>query len=167
MTTGTHWPALALGTGPGPDKLVHVIAFAGLGFLLLQTGWVRRRWAAGWVLVAWAVIDEVSQGIPGLRRDPSWHDLLANLAGVAMVMVIASALRPVGGPANRARLAVSRQAGQHVFARFRNWLIMTAGALLGIALVGPLVLSSGRRRSGTRPAAGWHTRRAGPAAPGS
>ena len=125
MTTGTHWPALAIGTSPGPDKLIHVIAFGMLGFLLLQTGWFRRLGVATAVLFAWAALDEASQGIPIFRRDPSWHDLLANFTGVLMVVVGASALRPLGGPANRARLAVSRLATLCVFARPHNWAIVS------------------------------------------
>ena len=44
MTVGTHWPRLQLGTEelPAPDKLIHLIAFAGLAFLLWRSGWVPR-----------------------------------------------------------------------------------------------------------------------------
>ena len=72
LTTGTHWPALVLGPSGFAmlDKVLHVFAFAGLGFLLAMTGWIERTATLAVVLVAWAVLDELTQ--PLFNRHLTW-----------------------------------------------------------------------------------------------
>lgn len=91
LATGTHWPALTLGPDPGfrLDLLVHLAAFASWTFLLAGCEWfgpIATRRNVGWcvaISAAYAALDEVTQGLPGVNRTVLCSDLLANLAGVA------------------------------------------------------------------------------------
>lgn len=110
MTAGTHWPRLQLGTDEYPvsDKLIHAAAFGTLALLLWQARIVRslpRLWLVG---VAWAVCDEITQGLPGLGRTVSLLDPVASAIGVTLAVMLLWATGPVGAPGGAARLAHAR-----------------------------------------------------------
>jgi len=65
---------------PGVDKLVHGGLFAALAVTGRWAGMVRAVLAA--VLVVYAAVSEVVQGIPVLQRDPSVGDWVADIVGV-------------------------------------------------------------------------------------
>lgn len=74
------------GIGPfKPDKIVHAALFAGYAFF-----WIvgeRGRGATGRVLgvgLALAVLTELAQGLPFIRRDPDPFDTLADVFGLAV-----------------------------------------------------------------------------------
>lgn len=138
LTAATHWPALQLGAGgpPVPDKVLHVAGFGGLVFLLWRTRWLARSWAVVLLGLAWVAADEVSQAIPAIHRTVSWQDLVAGQLGVVLVGVWWWALRPIGGPANRARLAFSAFLMSDLFTRVEGWLKAGAGAAAGGLVVG-------------------------------
>jgi hypothetical protein len=75
---------------PNADKLVHVAMFAGFGLL-----WMRARPAPGraaWVLaggVALAVVSELGQELPIVNRDADVLDVLADVLGVGLGIVLA------------------------------------------------------------------------------
>ncbi len=91
LATGTHWPALTLGPDPGfrLDLLVHLAAFAAWTFLLAGCEWfgaIHSRRNTVWsvaIAAAYAALDEVTQGLPGVNRTVLWSDLFANWSGVA------------------------------------------------------------------------------------
>ncbi|MCA9291876.1 MAG: hypothetical protein KDA25_12160 [Phycisphaerales bacterium] len=136
MTTGTHWPRLQLGTedSPAPDKMIHYLAFAGLTVLLWGTRWVGLR-SAVLIVMVWAAIDEVSQGIPALHRDISWADVTASELGIISAGLLGWAMRPVGGRANRLRLERHTFAFDVFMSRWTAWaLLPVAAATLGLGL---------------------------------
>jgi len=79
LTVGTHWPNLTLSPEvPVSDKSIHFTAFGTLTILLWLTRWIRSRIVTGVIVMVWAAVDEVSQGLPGVHRTVSIYDLLAN-----------------------------------------------------------------------------------------
>ena len=138
LTVGTHWPELQLQTAVGrfPDKLAHILAFGGLTILLLRTRWLGAAWLAGLLIVLWAAFDEISQALPGLRRTISWQDMIAGQIGVVVVMVWWWALRPLGGPANRSRLAWQAFLLDELFGELRTWVLVGLAAGAGAILIG-------------------------------
>ncbi len=139
LTTGTHWPALDIGRVVGggfesPDKILHTLAFAGLLVLLWRTRWVPRVWQAAVFVLAWTVIDELTQALPVLNRTFSGQDLAASQIGVVVTLAWFRALAPVGGPANRLRIAWLGFVIDDLFAHARTW-VLTGLAGAGGALV--------------------------------
>jgi len=81
---------------PNLDKMVHAAAFGLLAFLLLRSlrafgvagGW-RRLLGVGLIVIALGVLDEWLQStVPG--RTASLMDLLADVAGVAFMLLMSS-----------------------------------------------------------------------------
>ena len=83
---GTHLPPAMVERAPRVnDKVQHFAAFFFLGTLMCYVTtsprWFRRFTTIGLVGMAYAAIDELTQGfVPG--RDPSFFDFLADSAGV-------------------------------------------------------------------------------------
>ncbi|MFK7777731.1 MAG: VanZ family protein [Gimesia sp.] len=94
MFTATHIP-LQKGTLPqGTDIPLHFIAYAGLSFLVIW--WLSFQWdilspkLLIMVLVGisfYGVLDELIQGIPVLRRQPSLDDWVADTLGALLGIV--------------------------------------------------------------------------------
>lgn len=90
LVTLTHWPRLAI---PSPhrvrlDLFIHAGAFATWAILLTLCGFfgaplerrnIRLSLA---VALAYALLDELTQGLPGLGRTVDPSDLLANGLGI-------------------------------------------------------------------------------------
>ena len=96
LTTATHWPQLKLRPdAPASDKLIHLLAFGGLTFLLWQTRWFRRRWTVVVIALVWSLLDELTQGL--MQRVVSGYDMVANVLGVLVAGAWLWALAPVGG----------------------------------------------------------------------
>jgi hypothetical protein len=138
LTVATHWPELRLATpvGPAPDKLAHMLAFGGLAFLLLTTRWLRSAWQVGLVLLAWTALDEVTQGLPFFRRSISWQDLAAGQIGVLLAVVWWWALGPIGGRANRTRLALQAFILGDLFRGPGTWIVGSIAAAAGAIVIG-------------------------------
>ena len=140
LTLSTHWPQLDLGTvtdtQTAPDKLLHLFAFGGLAFLLIQTRWLRRIWMAGILVFMWTLLDEITQALPVLGRQSSVTDILAGELGVALVVTWAWALGSIGGVANRNRLAQQHFLLAELFRQPRTWIIVASAALLGALVTG-------------------------------
>lgn len=96
----THWPRLQLPMlVPRSDLWVHCFVF-GLWAILfaicrpagpLLSG-RNIRWSSG-VAVVYAVIDELTQGLPGINRSVGVDDLGANLLGILGAVSILWVLR--------------------------------------------------------------------------
>lgn len=143
ITTGTHWPKLeiAIGGARAPDKIIHMFAFGGLMFLLWRTRWLGEGWLLLITAMAWAMVDELTQGIPGLGRSMSGMDLLANWCGIVLVFAGIRAVRPVGGPLNRMRVRMTDFVIDELFLRRSTWPIAIAGGMvLGLLIGGTAVL---------------------------
>ncbi|QDT95487.1 VanZ family protein [Gimesia aquarii] len=104
LFTATHIP-LKKGTLPqGTDVPLHFLAYAGLSFLL--TWWLSLKWDkltfkrlfAVFVGVSlFGVVDELLQGIPVLKRQPSIDDWVADtvgaLLGILLFLLVQKPLR--------------------------------------------------------------------------
>ncbi|MHC5024738.1 MAG: VanZ family protein [Planctomycetota bacterium] len=138
VTVGTHWPRLELPTStPATDKTVHALAFGALTLALWHTGWIRGRAMLALIMTLWAVTDEQSQRIPILHRHVTGHDALANVLGVLIVVSWLWAMRPIGGPVNRLRLAFERHVNEDLLGSWRTWAVL-AGVV--VACIVPLAL---------------------------
>lgn len=101
----THWPRLAVETPfeLRVDVLIHTGVFAGWTVLLVLAGFfgpplARRNLSASVVTaILYAVLDELTQGIPAVRRTVDPLDLAANAAGVGaagLVLALVALRRP-------------------------------------------------------------------------
>jgi hypothetical protein len=134
LTIGTHWPKLALAPEvPTTDKMVHMLSFGGLTYLLWRTRWVRAYSIAMPLVLIWSLLDEFSQGIPLLNRHVAWDDATANVLGVMIIAAWIWAMRPVGGPVNRMRIALQQFAFDRLFASWRAWALFI-GVFLACAV---------------------------------
>ena len=81
--------APAVDTGGLPvDKLVHLVAFALPTAALIAAG-VPRGWAIG-LMAVHGPLSEVVQGAVLADRSAEWGDVVADLAGVALGVLVAS-----------------------------------------------------------------------------
>jgi hypothetical protein len=71
---------------PGTDKVVHVTLFAALALTGLWAG-ARRTVLAG-LLVLYAAVSEVLQGVLPIARDATVGDFLADSAGVLAGLLV-------------------------------------------------------------------------------
>jgi hypothetical protein len=113
---------------------MHMVLFGTLAVLLWRTGWMRsvRQWFV--VLIAWTVVDEVTQALPGIGRHLSWEDLVAGWLGILVVVAWRWALAPVGGASSRARQKFFAASMERVFWRAHRWVMIGAVALaVGLA----------------------------------
>lgn len=144
LATSTHFPSSAFGPpseGRAPDdpfilfqhdKASHLIGFGGLALMLIlarplgaRKGPILNTLAAAGIAIAYAPLDEFTQGIIG-HRHVSWSDLLANmLAIVGMTML---ALTPRHAPRSR---GASTRRGLGAFAGGLS-LLALGGLLLAI-----------------------------------
>ncbi|MBT8484772.1 MAG: hypothetical protein KJO43_04270, partial [Phycisphaerae bacterium] len=141
LTVATHWPALTLGAAsPVSDKLVHALAFGALTILLWRTGWFQRRMTVTLVALAWATLDETTQGLPFIRRHVSWPDGIANGLGVVVAAAWLWAAAPVGGAANRARLRVESFAFDQLWTRPETWIRLALAGFVaaGVGVIVPV-----------------------------
>lgn len=91
VTSLSLWPVKHVPQVPGGDKLHHFVAYAGLIFPLALSR--PRHWllpALGFLL--WSAVIELLQ--PSVNRYAEWHDLFANLGGIASGIAAAVILRP-------------------------------------------------------------------------
>jgi len=138
LTVATHWPALALGdeTQPAPDKLLHMLVFGGLALLLWRTRWVKPTWLLVGLVLIWAAADELTQGIPVLRRSVTWQDMVAGQLAVILVGAWVWALGPLGGAPSRWRLAFQSFVVADLCAKLRTWLLAAAAGIAGAGVCG-------------------------------
>jgi hypothetical protein len=71
---------------PGVDKVIHLVLFAALAVSGRWAGVGRRVLAP--LLVAYAAVSEVVQGLTPLARSASVADLLADVAGVLLGLAL-------------------------------------------------------------------------------
>jgi len=137
LTVATHWPALDIGEPdmPSPDKIIHLYAFGGLTAFLWRTRWLRSVWSLLAVSIVWIVLDEWTQSLAFLERSFSWEDIAAGAAGSMIVAAWIAALRPIGGPANRARLDLQSHVFDDLFASLHNPRARLSWFILGVAFV--------------------------------
>jgi ribosomal protein L37AE/L43A len=138
LTVGTHWPRLQLHVGdePAPNKIVHMLAFGGLTFLLWRTRWLGSGLRLLLVVLAWSLVDEYTQGLPGLGRTVSWMDIVANWSGIIIVFAWIRAIQPIGGTLNRMRLKLTEFVIDELFTRWQVWLLAIASGFVMGALIG-------------------------------
>ncbi|MGY1636329.1 VanZ family protein [Geodermatophilus sp. SYSU D00742] len=75
---------------PGVDKLVHLLLFAALALSGRWAG-IRAR-VLGPLLVAYAAVSEVVQGLSPLERSASVADWVADVVGVGAGLLLAAGL---------------------------------------------------------------------------
>lgn len=91
IVTLTHWPGLTIeGPVARPDLWIHVGVFGGWTVLFAACGWfgpalsARNVLLSGAASLAYATVDEVTQGLPGINRHVAVDDWLANAAGIIL-----------------------------------------------------------------------------------
>lgn len=137
LVTMTHWPGLDIGRPgePPPDKFVHMYAFGLLAGFLWMTGWVRTPGRLLVIGLSWAALDEWTQSLPVLRRTSSWTDMAASMGGVVVAWSWIAALRPVGGPLNRAQRRLNALLAGEVFSSVAARRGCSAWTALTVAVV--------------------------------
>lgn len=108
---GPFWGVFALSLvgflTPGPDlprvpdisdKIEHAAIFA----MLALTGRLARYRVRALLpaLAAYAVVSEILQAVLPIRRDGDWHDVVADLTGAVLALLL---VRAVGWCAGRSR----------------------------------------------------------------
>jgi hypothetical protein len=148
LEIGTHWPRLQLGTEEFrvSDKLLHAAAFGAATMLLWLSGLVRRPWLLIVTATAWALLNELTQGIPVLGRTTSWADAAASAVGVAVVAAGVWAFGPAGRPEGAARRGQRRGAWalEHALGGWKAVGLCALGAAAAApvgALLGLLIFS--------------------------
>jgi len=136
LTTGTHWPELRVGVGPGPppDKVLHLLAFGGLTLLVWQCRLFKRIWQAGLACALWVLVDEWTQSLAILNRQSSWQDVIAGELGVICGVVWNTATMPTGPRPARWRRKMFDRVVQQRLATWRGWIALGGGAsVIGVA----------------------------------
>ena len=119
LFVATHWPNLRIESShiPRPDIFIHMAVFGGWVMLLVATGYLapgsddplaESRGVRGWlrlvtrpravllamfVALAYAALDELTQGVPGLGRTVALDDYAANCGGIVAACGAAALLR--------------------------------------------------------------------------
>lgn len=106
LVTATHWPALKIASH-GVNRLdlfIHAGAFGAWTLLLTLSGYFGPVFGRRNILrstataLAYALIDELTQGLPILQRTVDPLDMAANSAGIVLVgaalLLLASRLEP-------------------------------------------------------------------------
>lgn len=89
LLAGGRQPVAVGFLAPPADKMAHFAVYGLVGLLLWWALDRRRVWLAAAAALALGAADEWQQGfIPG--REPGWGDWLADAAGVAVVLALAS-----------------------------------------------------------------------------
>ena len=144
---GTHIPKLAIG-GPddGPDKLLHLFAFAVVTFLLRISDLGRTTVRTAVIAVPIAILDEVTQELPGLNRSFDLLDLAADGGGIALALAWTAALSPSRRGSDAHRLEQRRRIAslRFLLASLQNWLHILVAGVLGAMLLGVLLGAGGR-----------------------
>ena len=139
LLVGTHYPRLTIGTpGDSPDKLLHLMAFGGWATLLWGSGYVRRPLLVTLTTAAFALLDELTQGIPGLGRTPDPGDIAADWTAAILLPAWIHALGPTGiaGEAVGRHEADRAAAFWRLLARPMNIAHMACGCVLGAMVIG-------------------------------
>lgn len=131
LTVGTHWPRLTIGTGTGPppDKILHLFAFGGLTLLLWQCRLIKNKWLLGLIVTAWVVFDEISQSLPILKRETSWEDIVAGCAGIVCAVLLLWSTSPMRGHAAQIRRQLFHDLVDTKLATFGGWFRLGTRAI--------------------------------------
>ena len=147
LLVGTHIPRLELGPPhDGPDKILHFFAFAVIAVLLRISDLGRTAMRTGLIAISLAVLDEITQELPGLNRSFDPMDLVADVAGTITALTWCAALAPTrrGSPGHRLR-QIRRLAGLRLLLSSpMNWVHVATGGVLGAMLVGVFLGVAGR-----------------------
>jgi hypothetical protein len=100
ITTLTHWPQVYIpGQAYRADIFIHIGAFGLWACLFIACGFfgpalsMQNIIRSGVVAAAYALVDELTQAIPGINRVVDPLDLLGNFSGTALATLAAFFLR--------------------------------------------------------------------------
>ncbi|MCP4834935.1 MAG: VanZ family protein [Phycisphaera sp.] len=147
LLIGTHIPRLAIGTPEdGPDKLLHFFAFAAITTLLRISSLGRSSLRTGILAMSLAILDEVTQELPGLNRSFDHLDLVADASGIVLALAWCKALGPLqrGSFNHRLREVRTFAALRLLLASPMNWIHIATAGVLG-AMIGGVLLGIGGR----------------------
>ena len=142
LLAGTHYPKLVIGTpGDGPDKILHFLAFGTVTVLVRLSGIARSAASALVIMGSLAILDEVTQEIPGLGRSFDPLDLVADACGIIVALAWIAALAPDRHGPEWFRIGQTRRIASLVLllASPVNWLHLAIATALG-AMVGGVFL---------------------------
>lgn len=147
LLVGTHIPRLAIGTPEdGPDKLLHFFAFAVITTLLRISDLGRTSLRTGILALGLAILDEITQELPGLNRSFDSLDLVADASGILLALAWCKALGPMhrGSCNHRARETRNYAALRLLLASPTNWIHVATAGVLGAMIGGVLLGIAGR-----------------------
>lgn len=112
----THWPGVTIeGPVARPDLYLHFVAFGVWTLLITGSAFfgpaLSRRNIARSTAVAllYALVDEVTQGLPGVNRSVDPTDMAANAGGIllatALLLVLAQAATRRGAAGTQSRVS--------------------------------------------------------------
>ena len=147
LLVGTHIPRLVIGPPEdGPDKLLHFFGFAVIATLLRISDLGKSTLRTALLAIGLAILDEVTQELPGLNRSFDVMDLVADGGGTVTALAWCIALAPTrrGSFPHRLR-QVRRFAGLRLLlASPMNWIHVATGGVLGAMLIGVFLGVVGR-----------------------
>lgn len=147
LLIGTHIPRLAIGPDEdGPDKLMHLAAFATIAMLVRVATPGRSILFAGAFALGLAFFDEITQELPGLNRSFDPLDLVADGGGIAVALAWCVALGPPRRGPDWFREAYRRRVAGYrlLLSSFANWLHLAVAGVLGAMIGGVLLAVAGR-----------------------
>ena len=156
LLAGTHYPKLVIGApGDGPDKILHFLAFGTVTVLLRLSGIAASGLSALVIVGSLAIVDELTQEIPGLGRSFDPLDLVADAGGILVALAWIAALGPDRRGPDWFRIRQTRRLASLVLllSSPANWMhlaiatslgAMVGGVFLGVAgrnpIVGPVTM---------------------------
>lgn len=147
LLIGTHIPRLAIGPEEdGPDKLMHLAAFATIAMLVRVATPGRSIVFAGAFALGLAFFDETTQELPGLNRSFDPLDLVADGGGIAVALAWCAALGPPRRGPDWFREAYRRRIAGYrlLLSSFGNWMHLAVAGVLGAMIGGVLLAVAGR-----------------------
>lgn len=92
LSTATHIPQMVIdGPIPRTDLVIHLVCFGGWCALFIACGFFGPALSkgnivrAGAIAAVYALVDELTQGIPGINRVVDATDAAANVGGTILV----------------------------------------------------------------------------------
>ena len=140
LIVATHWPKLRIVAGDAPiDKLMHFAGFGLAAVAVYLAQWCVRWWVLLVVMLAFTLLDEITQSTLSYGRVFSFADIVAGWLGVVVVVALVHGFRPVGGRQARKRRQLWIDGAASLLARPAPWMIICMSGALG-AMVGGVLL---------------------------
>ena len=135
VTIATHVPAMEESVNAvfiSPDKLFHFVSFGVLAMTFWCSGWVKQKWLALRLLIAWALLDEITQALLPLGRPFSTADFIASFLGIV------SASSWFGALSSPVTCCIQEKVDE-LLSKNIAWFILSTLSILGTIGIGAVV----------------------------